>query len=100
MDLININYPSPYIWLLGLLGFYRGINAGIYYYKENYSYTTILYTNTIFYGIFGSILYIQPVMSPYLLYKELYRLEVNIRNLEYLKGTEFYNQLLSGSKYI
>ena len=89
--------PTPSfnnIWLItmGLLGFYRGINAGIYHHKKlNNEY---LYVNTLGYGVYGVCVYINPVLLPITLYKEVYRLEVNIRNLEDQKKTSFYNNIV------
>lgn len=76
------------------LGFIRGANYYNYYYiksdkKENY-----LYAKSFLNGCFGVILYINPIIFPLLLYKEIYRLEVNIRNLEEEKKNNYYNDLL------
>ena len=57
--------------------------------KENY-----LYINSVCYGIYGIGLYINPFLLPLLLHKEIYRLEVNLRNLENEKNTKYYNNLL------
>lgn len=82
---------------LGSLGFYRGMNEYDYSYHRKNMYkqnTSYLYTNKIIYGLFGASLYVFPVAYIILLQKELYRLEVNIRNLEDEKTTDYYNLLL------
>jgi hypothetical protein len=72
----------------GGLGFIRGINSYKYEKKENY-----LYVNSVCYGIYGIGLYISPFLLPFSLHKEIYRLEVNLRNLENEKKTKYYNNL-------
>ena len=77
------------------LGFYRGINHYKYIhdndkYKINKNY---LYSDSMIYGFYGVIMYMNPPMLPFTIYKELYRLEVNIRNLEDEKKTEYYNNI-------
>lgn len=76
------------------LGFNRGVNSykntyNKYDLKENY-----LYSNSIIYGLFGGFIYANPFFVPILIYKELYRLEINIRNLESEKKSNFYNDVL------
>jgi len=39
-------------------------------------------------------LYANPGLLPFSVYKEMYRLEVNIRNLEDEKTTSYYNNLV------
>jgi hypothetical protein len=46
------------------------------------------------YGIFGTIIYAHPVLLLITIHKELYRLEINIRNLEIEKNSEYYNNLI------
>jgi hypothetical protein len=67
-----------------LLGFKRGLNHYDYNYakydrEENKPY---MYTSKIPYGVAGTLFYANPFTTPIKLYKELYRLEVNIRGLE------------------
>ena len=71
----------------GGLGFIRGKNS-YNYEKENY-----LYVNSVCYGIYGIFLYINPFLLPFLVHKEIYRLEVNLRKLENEKKTKYYNNL-------
>ena len=74
------------------LGFYRGINYYEYYHKhENKHY---FYTDKIFNGLFGLVIYINPGLLPIAIYKEIYRLEINLRGLEEEKKTEYYNKIL------
>jgi hypothetical protein len=72
----------------GGLGFIRGRNSYNYETKENY-----LYINSVCYGIYGIGLYINPFLLPFSVHKEIYRLEVNLRNLENEKNTKYYNNL-------
>jgi len=59
------------------LGFYRGIKKYNHSCKKDY-----LYTNSVFSGLLGTIIYANPAFIPLLLYKELYRVEVNLRKLD------------------
>ena len=77
------------------LGFIRGIQH--YQYKHTTSMgqsNSILYINSLYLGCWGGILYACPVLLPFSIYKELYKLEVNIRNLEDEKKTSYYNDLI------
>ena len=75
----------------GGLGFIRGINSYTYNYNKHESY---LYSKSLFHGIFGLFIYIHPIILPYTIYKEVYRLEIDMRNIEDEKKTSFYNNLL------
>ena len=89
----------------GILGFKRGLNKYDYQYKHDYEnpewYTGIkkdntkpyLYTDKIFYGLSGLIIYMNPGTFPITIYKEIYRLEINIRGMEEEKNTKYYNIL-------
>ena len=71
------------------LGFIRGANSYKYEKKEKN-----LYVDLIKYGLFGTIMYANPALFPIFIYKELYRLEINMRNLEDEKKNRYYNTLL------
>ena len=100
------------------LGFYRGVkeynyknkididryNSDMIKYnieKEKYSSTTYepripdkpnyFYITSILYGIYGSSAYIFPLTSPVCFMKEIYRIEINLRNINDEKKTKFYN---------
>jgi hypothetical protein len=77
------------------LGFARGLNAYDYYYikypTHNNSY---LYSNKGLFGIAGLCLYINPILIWITIPKEIYRLEVNLRNMEDEKKGDFYNELI------
>ena len=85
--------PSLFLgWIL--LGFYRGQNSYDYRYsKDYYRYESYLYSQRIMHGFFGMTLYACPVFIFITIPKELFRLEVNIRNLEYEKNEDNYNKL-------
>lgn len=77
------------------LGFIRGMNSYDYRKKNIYKYEKkYIYTDSISNGLLGTILYANPPLFPYFIYKELYRLEINIRNLEDEKKSTYYNYLL------
>jgi hypothetical protein len=76
--------------LWGTLGFVRGIQS---YNFETFSMTS-LYTDKVFNGLFGAIVYINPVTGIFMFYKEMYRLEVNLFNIKREKESNFYNKLL------
>lgn len=84
-----------YIIWIGL-GFFRGINSYEYNlnvllkYNKNKRY---MYLDSFGYGIYGLLIYTIPVFLPILIYKELYRLEINIRNLENEKNSQYYDLL-------
>ena len=93
----KIKIAAGTLW--GSLGFKRGINE--YNYKnEKYNEKNkenpkpYFYTSKIPYGVMGTFFYINPFLGPIILYKELYRLEVNIRGLESEKKSDYYNELL------
>ena len=97
------------------LGFYRGmkeynyenkINMDYYNYKLNQynidkekyhdtTYTpikpTYFYITSISYGFYGSIVYIFPLTAPICFMKEIYRIEINLRNISDEKKTKYYN---------
>ena len=75
------------------IGFIRGVNSYKYYlikYNKNESF---IYSNSIKDGIFGIIMYANPILFPLALHKEFYRLEINLRNLESEKKSRYYNEL-------
>ena len=53
-------------------------------YKKDKPY---IYTDSIIKGFYGIILYANPALLPYLIYKESYRVEINLRNLENEKNS-------------
>jgi hypothetical protein len=75
-----------------LLGFKRGINA--YDYSCNKSQNQHLYLKKGIWGLGSTLVYINPCAFPFVLYKEIYRLEVQFRGLEDEKNTDFYNEVL------
>jgi hypothetical protein len=63
-----------------VLGFRRGLQSYDYY--KNKQNEPPFYSSKIFSGCFGLICYMIPFYFPLIIYKEIYRLEVNIRGLE------------------
>jgi hypothetical protein len=82
-----------------LLGFKRGLESYEYFFKYNvysdvnYNYT-YLYSGKLLNGCFGTILYASPIFIIPMMVKEVYRLEVNLRNLEAAKKSDYYNELI------
>lgn len=76
------------------LGYYRGVKSHKYSHNKYDSDKPYIYTRSVINGIFGIGAYANPFFFPILLYKELYRLEVNVRNLEDEKKGSMYNDLL------
>jgi len=76
------------------LGFIRGAN----YYKyinNKYDKNNIhLYSDSFMYGIYGILMYANPLLLPITIHKELYRLEIDIRNLENEKKSDYYNYVI------
>ena len=75
------------------LGFIRGINSYKYNHNKDEKKENYLYINSVCYGFFGVSIYCNPFLLPVTVYKEIYRLEVNTRNLENEKNTSYYNNL-------
>ena len=85
------------------LGFKRGINSYDYNYSNNKLYRNYdksekakppLYLHKIAWGVGGIFWYLNPVSFFFVLYKEVYRIEVNLRGLEDEKKTDYYNEVL------
>ena len=78
----------------GMIGFIRGMNQYDYEYNEYNKYKKdYLYTNKIGTGLIGTFIYINPAFFPIVVYKEFYRLEINLRGLEDEKNSYFYNKI-------
>ena len=75
------------------LGFIRGVNSYDYD-RIKYKQGQYMYISAITSGMFGIIIYSNPILLPITVHKELYRLEVNIRRLENDKKGDYYNHLL------
>jgi len=80
------------------LGFYRGVQS--YHWERSRSLAPqqpgqdYLYTIAAGHGLFGSMIYLCPLMVFQNVGKELHRLEVNLRQLDGLKQTRYYNELI------
>jgi hypothetical protein len=76
------------------LGFIRGVKSYTYQYeKTKTTLETYLYLNAVGYGCCGILFYANPFLMPLSFYKEIYRLEVTLRQLEKEKHTDYYSQL-------
>jgi hypothetical protein len=80
------------------LGFIRGTQS---YKYENFKYkrekefeNNLIYTNQFLLGAVGTIFYAIPIFFPFFIYKEIYRLEVNLRKIDNEKKSRFYNELI------
>jgi hypothetical protein len=74
-----------------MLGFKRGIDSYFYCYSNQNK--VPLYLDGFFWGIGGTVAHVFPPFIFFSLYRELYRLEVNIRGLENEKNTLYYNNV-------
>ena len=80
----------------GSLGFCRGLNEYDYKYaknKKNGKQKTYLYSGKFTGGLIGCIFYLNPLLFIVTIPKEIYRLEVNLRGIEYEKTTDRYNEI-------
>jgi hypothetical protein len=77
-----------------LLGFKRGINSYDYSYKKDSRVKQHLYLEKGIWGLTSTIAYVTPFSFFVVLYKEIYRLEVQLRGLEDEKKTDYYNEVL------
>ncbi len=75
------------------LGFIRGVNSHNFTYNNLKTNEPYLYSDSICNGFYGIFIYANPFFVPVLLYKEAYRLEVKMRNLENEKKSSYYNKL-------
>ena len=73
------------------LGFLRGIHSYTYQHKKHD--TNYFYLDSIGYGVGGAVYYANPLFLPFSVYKEMYRFEVNVRQLEHEKKTDYYHVL-------
>ena len=76
------------------LGFIRGINSHKYHHNKYQAKKPLMYSRLVTNGFLGFIFYINPIFLPFTIWKEIYRLEINMRNLEDEKKSEFYNGLI------
>ena len=80
----------------GSLGFYRGLNEYDYKYEKNKKMgrqRTYLYSGKFVNGLFGCFFYLNPLFVGITIPNEIYRLEVNLREMEYEKTTDRYNEI-------
>lgn len=71
------------------LGFYRGVKDYNYTYNRYKKNEPYIYLNSVVDGFLGIFMYANPALLPVTIHKELYRLEVDIRNLE--KDSKYYS---------
>jgi hypothetical protein len=81
------------------LGFIRGTNSYKYSHSKNSNNKyekkePYLYSDSIIHGLFGIIIYGNPALLPFMIHKEIYRLEINVRNLEDEKKNRYYNEII------
>ena len=92
MSVKKVLLPIAGAW--GTLGFVRGMQHYDYEYKTNlHKRETYMYLDKFRHGVFGSFTYLNPVMTIFMAYKEVYRCEVCLRNLETDKQSEYYKRL-------
>jgi hypothetical protein len=76
------------------IGFIRGQKSYKYEINKPKNTENFLYSHSILYGLVGIFIFANPLFIPIMAYKELYRFEVDIRNLEDEKKSSFYNKIL------
>jgi hypothetical protein len=74
----------------GTIGFIRGVQS----YNFETTNPTKLYTDQLMNGLVGVFFYINPLTFTFMLYKEVYRLEVKAFNIKREKEGNFYNKLI------
>jgi hypothetical protein len=89
-----MNHRTIILSSWSLLGFKRGMNSYDYSYKKDSQVKQHLYLEKVIWGLTSSVAYINPITFLLVLYKEIYRLEVQLRGLEGEKKTDYYNQVL------
>ena len=88
------------IVLWSSLGVYRGLKSYDYNHSNNKLYRNSrnlsgpFYIDKVCWGVAGILIYLNPVSFFFVLYKEVYRLEINLRGLVDEKKTEYYNEIL------
>ena len=75
------------------LGFIRGANSYKYRHNKYEINKPYMYSEMTIDGTLGILIYGNPILLLFTMYKEVYRLESNIRNLEDQKKSDFYNNL-------
>jgi hypothetical protein len=94
----NIGFITFCVW--PVLGFKRGLNSYDYNFSNNKLYKHHekakhpFYLDKLAWGITGTVMYLMPPFCLIVAYKEMYRLEVNVRGLENEKKTDYYNEVL------
>ena len=74
-----------FIFIWSTLGCKRGFD-----YYDHSNPTIYLYRDRTLYGLMGSLFYVSPALSLFIINKEIYRLEVKLRNLEEEKTKKSY----------
>lgn len=92
---MNIKYKISIIGYTGWcgLGFIRGVKSYKYNHEKYDKNKPYVYLNSIIDGIFGVFIYGNPIFLPLTIHKELYRLEINTRNLKTEKNSRYYNDI-------
>ena len=91
MRLNYIGYSVGAAW--AALGYKRGTDYYSYSVKRDKN-EEFLYVKQFQNGVCGTLVYVNPILVIPLICKELYRLEVNIRNLEKEKQKDYYKEIL------
>ena len=58
------------------------------------------YTTKIYNGFIGVVLYLFPISIPHIIIKEIYRIEINLRNIDHEKKSEYYNKVFLTKKVL
>ena len=76
------------------LGLVRGLHAYDYYHRKHKPNGSYLYSEKACFGIFGIVLYVNPMLCFFTIPKEIYRLEVIVRDIKHEKTCDYYNELI------
>lgn len=76
----NLFYHHPVVYCFGVFGVIRGIQYDRNRHLSMYR-NTLMLTTSIFMGVCWGVIYSCPLYMPFIIYKELYRFEVWVRNL-------------------
>lgn len=83
---------ASYVGGTTVLGFRRGYDS--YKYDTEKRKKTFLYSDACYEGLFGIFGYVNPITFVFsALPKEIYRIEVNLRDLKEEKNTDYYHKL-------
>jgi hypothetical protein len=76
------------------LGCVRGVKSYKYDHNKYKQGRPYMYSDAMFRGTFGIMVYANPIFFPLVVHKEIYRLEADIRNLDDRVKNDYYHHLI------